>query len=276
MARLTVYGARGSFPVFGDAYRRYGGQTSCFTVENDQGIVVIDAGTGIRDFGLQLNERKVLPPITILFTHFHLDHVIGLPAFRPLLRKDASITFMGHPTITGDWQRALQTLMGKPFWPVGLQDVEAHVQFRNLPDDGALQLNGSTLTWCPIWHPQMCLSYKIATPNATIVLATDREHGEARFDESFMAFARRADILIHDAQYTPEEHPSRYSGWGHSTWEQSAQIAHQLSAKRLILTSHDPSRTDEALDQIVAQAARIFPNTQAATERMVLAEDGSA
>ncbi len=269
MARLTVYGARGSFPVFGDAYRRYGGQTSCFAVENDQGILVIDAGTGIRDLGQQLNELKVLPPITILFTHLHLDHLLGLAAFKPLLRRDAKITFMGDAKVHGDWPRVLQGLISAPYWPVDLIHMGAELSFTPLPAKGPLALYGHEIRSCPISHPQGCLGYRIESGKRSLVIATDYEIGEEMFDRGFAAFAKGADILVHDAQYTPDDYGA-HKGWGHCTWQHAVETAERVGSKELILTSHDPVRTDEAVDRLLAAARARFPKSAAATPGMTL------
>ena len=230
----------------------------------------MDAGTGIVSLGDELVRRATLPPIRILFTHLHLDHVIGLPTFKPLFRKDARITLMGSSTSSGRWRQALSTMFGKPLWPVGLSDVEATVRFEDLEGRGPRTLCGIQVSWCPVRHPQGCLSFRIETSDGVIVLATDREHGDRQRDRAFLSFCRGADILIHDAQYTPEE-SHRRRGWGHSTWEQAARVAKAAGVRKLVLTSHDPSRSDAQVDRIVAKARRIFPNTVGAAEGLVLA-----
>ena len=274
----TIHGARGSYPVSGERFRRYGGSTSCFSVETKTGLIIVDAGTGIAALGDELFQRPSLPPITILFTHFHLDHVIGLPAFKPFLREDAKVTLLADAESAGDWPQALKTSVGKPFWPFGLAESNATVRFEDLPRRkpsaqmmGPITLYGMEVSWCAVWHPQGCVNYRFALPEQTLVLATDREHGNPRLDAIFQEFCHGVDVLIHDAQYTPEEYPNR-SGWGHSTWEQGATLAEQLGAKQLVLTSHDPSRSDEEIDRLVECAQRIFPNTVAAAEEMTLGE----
>ena len=264
-----IHGARGSYPVAGEQVRRYGGATSCFSLETADGLLIVDAGTGIASLGDALAQRATLPPITILLTHFHLDHLIGIPAFKPLARRDARVTFMADTACAGDWPRLLTTLIGKPWWPVELKAFGASIQFEPLPD-GALARYGLAISRCPVWHPQGCVSYRIETPTRTIVLATDREHGDAAQDQAFAAFCRGADVLIHDAQYTSDEHAGR-RGWGHSTGEQGARVAADVGVKQLVLVSHDPSRSDDDVDRIVEQAQRTFPNAVGGSAGMGLA-----
>ncbi|MBI3319985.1 MAG: MBL fold metallo-hydrolase [Candidatus Omnitrophica bacterium] len=269
MSTLTIYGARGSQPVSGAPYQRYGGRTSCFALERPEGLLIIDAGTGIASLGEALVRRTTLPPITILFTHVHLDHIIGLPTFKPFFRKDARITLMGSSTPSSRWRGALSTIFGKPLWPVGLSEVDATVRFEDLVGRGPRRLCGVQVSWCPVRHPQGALSYRIDTSDGAVVIATDREHGSPRLDRLFLGFCRGADLLLHDAQFLPEEYPT-HRGWGHSTWQHATQVAKQAGVGKLVLVSHAPSRSDPQIDRIVQHTTRIFPRTLGATEGLAL------
>ncbi len=270
MPPLAIHGARGSFPVTGDVFRRYGGHTSSFSLETPQGILVFDAGTGLSALGQTLAERSTLPPITIFFTHLHLDHLIGLAAFKPLLRPDAQITFMADERVLGDWPKALRILIGAPYWPVDLERLGAHVAFEQLPKDAEIiDRCGIRIRWRALSHPQGCLSYRIESDGKSIVLATDYEFGQSAFDRDFVGFAKDAHVLVHDAQYTPEEFDSR-RGWGHCTWEHAVAVAQKAKVAQLVLTSHDPSRTDDAVDCIEALARARFPKTVAARAGLIL------
>ena len=268
MNRLQIYGARGSYPIYDEGYRRYGGNTSCYSLETPQGLMIFDAGTGLTLLGELLNQRVTLPPITIFLTHVHLDHIIGLPSFKPFLRRDATITVMIEPAYAAEWRGAIMTLVAKPFWPADFLQLGASIRFEDMPS-GPLSRYGVTIKRCTVYHPQGGVSYRIETAERAVVLATDREHGEASRDQAFVEFARDTDVLIHDAQYTPAELPQR-RGWGHSTWEQSVQVAHEVGAHSLVLVSHDPSRKDDEIDWIVEQARQAFPKTAGGLEGMVL------
>lgn len=268
--QFTVYGARGSHPVWGEQYRRYNGNTSCYVMESEQGILVIDAGTGLLAFTKELVTRTSIPPITILLTHLHLDHIIGLPALSLTNRQDLVINVLVHPNAATDWRAAIKNLISQPYWPINIDDIPFSFNLDELPSsEDSVSLMGITISWCPVQHPQGCISYKLESDGKRIVVATDREHGHKALDEAFLSFAKDADILIHDAQYTPDELNER-RGWGHSSWEQAAQVAMRVKAKQLVLVSHDPFRSDDAIDQIVKQTSKIFSNTIAATEKMQL------
>jgi len=257
-------------PVTGRQFSRHGSHTTCFSLKTRQGLIVIDAGTGIISLADRLNKAKTLPPITILFTHFHLDHVIGLPLFKPLYRPQARVTFMADRDRPGDWTRSLKTLVGTPYWPVNLADCRAHIRFQDLPaKQTALQLYGIRVVWCPVWHPQQCLAYRLDTPDQSIVIATDHEHGIPRLDERFLQFCRGTDKLIIDAQYTPSE-LTAHRGWGHGSWHEATAIARKADVGELILTHHDRYHTDTDLDAIVRKARRHFPRTRAARDDMTL------
>jgi phosphoribosyl 1,2-cyclic phosphodiesterase len=268
--QFTIHGTRGTMPVAGRQFAGHGAQTTCFSLRTPQGLLVVDAGTGIISLSDHLKQEKALPPITLLFTHFHLDHVIGLPLFNPIYRPDARITIMADPQRTGKWQRSLETIVAPPYWPVPLADYPARIRLRNLPSGRAAMIrHGIHIAWCPVWHPQQCLAYRLTTAGRSIVIATDHEAGNPRLDERFLRFCRDADVLIYDAQYTPRE-LAAHRGWGHGAWREAVAIAREAQAGELILTHHDRYHTDAQLDAMVRQARRIFPRTRAAREGMTL------
>ncbi len=270
MTQFTIHGARGTMPVTGRNFTRHGGHTTCFSLNTRQGLIVIDAGTGIISLSDRLVKTKTLPPITLLFTHFHLDHVIGLPLFQPLYRPQTRITLMADPKRPGDWTQSLKTLVSTPYWPVDLMNCPAHIRFKNLPSNRpALNLYGIRVSWCPLRHPQHCLAYRLDISGKSIVIATDYEPGNSRLDERFLRFCRGTGTLILDAQYTPRE-AAVHRGWGHGTWQKATAIAREANAGELILTHHDRYRTDTQINAMVRAARRHFPRTRAAREGMIL------
>lgn len=267
-ARLTFYGVRGSYPVSGPGYRRTGGQTTCLALETPEGFLVVDAGTGMAGLAAELCRRPRIPPVTLLFTHFHLDHVAGITAFRAFLGRKVRITLMADPRQYPGWPGILRMLTHEPLWPIDPLRRSGGVRFQSLPrGDSGIELHGVKVSWCPVWHPQGCASFRFSTGGREIVLASDREHGNRKMDAAFLRFCEDADVLVHDAQFTPEEYRTR-AGWGHSTWESAARTAVEAGVGQLILTSHDPLHSDRKVEEMAARARGIFRRTVAAREGM--------
>ncbi len=268
--RFTIHGTRGTMPVAGRRFEGHGTQTTCFSLRTPRGLIVVDAGTGIIALSDRLRREAELPPITLLFTHFHLDHVIGLPLFQPLYRPRTRITLMADPARPGGWKRALAALVGPPFWPVRLRHCGARIRLEDLPAGRpAMRRHGVRIAWCPLRHPQQCLAYRLETNGRSVVIATDHEPGDPGVDRGFLRFCRGADVLISDAQYTPDQQAAR-RGWGHGAWTDAAAIARDAGVGELILTHHDRGRTDAQIEAIVRQARRHFPRTRAAREGLTL------
>lgn len=269
---FRVRGARGTMPCSGRDFLRYGGNTSCFSLDTPQGILIVDAGTGMASVAKDIAKRDACPPVVILFTHFHMDHVIGLPVFAPLYRPGAEVTLMADPRRAHDWKASLRHFISHPYWPVGLGDGNPTMKLEHLPvQDGGMSRLGVTVTWFAVPHPQECLAYRLSFGGKSVVVSTDTEYAMDNVDAAFVAFCEGADALIFDAQFTPPEYPS-HVGWGHSTWEVAVRIAEQAQVRQLVLTHHAPERSDASLGRIVRAARSRFRNTAAAFEGMVLGQ----
>jgi ribonuclease BN (tRNA processing enzyme) len=248
----------------------HGGCTTSFAAKTDTGLIIIDAGTGLPAVDSDIFESVSPLPVTMLFTHLHLDHLTGLPLFMPLYDKQSKISIMADPRRDEDWKAALSTLVDKPYWPIGIGEVASSMEMIDLPaDQNSISLYGIDVSWFSVPHPQKCLSYRLSQPDKTIVVATDVEYAYDNVDREFVEFCRDADFLIYDSQYTPEEYQTRI-GWGHSTWKVAAQIAQASNVGQLLLTHHAPNRTDDEIDQIVEDARGCFEHTSAAADGMSL------
>lgn len=268
---FRVRGARGTIACSGREFLRYGGNTSCFSLETPEGFLIVDAGTGISSVATDIAAGRTCARVVILFTHFHIDHVIGLTVFSPLYTRGTEVTMMGDPGREGDWKASLRGFLSKPYWPVGLGDGNGALRLQNLPvRKGTMSCMGAEVSWFGVPHPQGCLAYRLAFGGMSVVISTDTEYVKGNVDPAFIAFCTGADALVFDSQFTPREYPSHVD-WGHSTWEVAAETAAQAQVKRLILTHHAPSRSDRAMDAIVRDARSVFRNTDAAFEGMVLA-----
>lgn len=270
MSNFTIQGARGTIPECGAEFRKYGGNTTCYSVRTDKGIIIFDAGTGISRVASEIAGFQKKLPITLMFTHFHMDHVIGFPCFDPLYDKYASIRIMADPRRRDDWKHTLKVFMDKPYWPVGLGDTDIKMTLKDIPvSRDAMDVYGARVSWFAVPHPQQCLAYRVDTDNASTVIATDVEYDVDSIPPSFINFCRDADFLIFDAQFTPAEYPA-HKGWGHSTWRTGTRIAAYAGVGRLILTHHAPKRIDRELENILKHARDEFTKTDLARPGMNL------
>ncbi|MFN7919456.1 MAG: MBL fold metallo-hydrolase [Bryobacteraceae bacterium] len=259
---LTFWGVRGSIPTPSPENLAFGGNTACLAIRTGgDPPIIFDAGTGIRALGNELGEAKALH---IFLTHFHWDHIQGLPSFKPLFNSHCATTI--HSTADpAELERILAAQMRRPYFPV---PMPAHVAYRKVEHEGT-RIGDLLIRPFPLHHPGGATGYRIESSNATIVYATDHEHGDPESDALLLQNADHADVLIYDAQYTPAEYEHQ-RGWGHSTWREAVQFAQRARVKRLILFHHDPNRTDEQLARIVSEAQSEFANTTAATEGSTL------
>ena len=271
---VRFWGVRGSTPTPQSENLRYGGNTSCVEVRVNGHIYVFDCGTGFRNLGKQLSQEhagngKSGHPINahIFLSHFHWDHIQGIPFFSPLYNdRDSSFIFHSSSRTRG-LQQALEEQMADPYFPVNMSDMAAHRQFCTI-DEGSTQLEGCTVQSKWLNHPQGCLGFRMETQGKVIVYATDNEPGDPVFDKSVRKLAEGADLLIYDAQYLPEEYAARKQGWGHSHWREAINVVMESGAKELILFHHDPDHSDSCIDAVVKQAREHYPKVRAASEGM--------
>jgi phosphoribosyl 1,2-cyclic phosphodiesterase len=271
---VRFWGVRGSTPTPQSENLRYGGNTSCVEVRVNGHIYVFDCGTGFRNLGKQLSlehagDGKNGHPINahIFLSHFHWDHIQGIPFFSPLY-NDRESSFVFHSSSrTRGLQQALEEQMADPYFPVNMSDMAAHRQFCTI-DEGRTQLEGCTVQSMWLNHPQGCLGFRMETQGKVIVYATDNEPGDPVFDKSVRKLAEGADLLIYDAQYLPEEYVARKQGWGHSHWREAINVVMESGAKELILFHHDPDHSDSCIDSVVRQAREHYPKVRAASEGM--------
>ena len=253
---IRFWGTRGSIASPGPATLEFGGNTTCLEVVLTSGRrIVIDAGTGIRLLGEHLKTKVATVRLYLLFTHNHWDHLLGLPFFAPVYRSDTDLQMDGWPQAIPALKRVFDDHMGDGFFPVAYEELNAHRTFLNRVAKKPLIIDDAAIEATPLNHPQGCLGFRIQEEGQTLVFITDNElgiNGGYRFKD-FVRFARKADILIHDAQYLPEEIGS-HRGWGHSTFEEAVSLALEAEAKTLLLTHHDPSRTDAQVRDIITRA----------------------
>ena len=252
---LRCWGTRGSIPTPGPETVRYGGNTTCFEIRHAGARLIFDAGSGIRPLGLDVVEKGP-DTIHIFLTHFHWDHIQGFPFFAPLYDPEDSIKVIGPKQKDIDVQNLFAGQMGPIYFPVPFSVVAAEMEFEHL-NEGSYELGDVRMEVMRVRHPSFVLAYRVTVGDSTICLVPDNElDGDiydlgAGWEKRFIDFVGDADLLIHDAMYTDAEYAHRV-GWGHSTFSQSARLAEECGAGRLLLFHHDPARTDDELDRIVS------------------------
>jgi ribonuclease BN (tRNA processing enzyme) len=250
--RLFIGGMRGSRPATGAAFEEFGGDTTSLLLVGSHGErLVLDAGTGMRAIAEQLAQTEP-GKVTVLFSHYHLDHIAGL-MMNPLFhRRDWSFNLVGPTFADGGVRDAVTRLLAPPYWPVSWEQMSARLDFAEFAADeiriGCLQVCG-----CPVPHPGGCMAYRIddAGCGASVVFATDLEwRKRSSADETaFMAMCREprpADMLIIDAHFA-EADQAAFAGWGHSCWEDCLEIAESAGIKQTILGHHAPDADDKVL-----------------------------
>jgi len=276
--KVHVLGVRGSTPAPGHAFARYGGNTSCVALARDESppSLVLDAGTGLRSLGALLGERPFRG--ALLFGHLHWDHTQGLPFSRAVDNDGADVRVCIPNQDDGDTAAdVLRRAMSPPHFPIGPDELRGHWSFESL-DPGDHHIGGFEVLALEIPHKGgRTFGYRVSDGRASIAYLSD--HGPAAlgrgpdgwgpYHDTALALAADVDVLIHDAQHTAEELPSR-AGWGHSAADYPVRLAELAGARSVLLFHHDPIRTDDEVDAIVARFADAPMPVTAAVEGCVL------
>ncbi len=279
MLEISFFGVRGSTPCSCETTMGVGGNTSCVVVEAPgHDPILLDLGTGLRYAGEEMCARTVVPSGgTALVTHLHWDHIQGLPFFTPLLRPGSAFRVVGPPQ-DGTLREAFEAFIRPPLFPIGLDLLPAELAFEAM-DTGSFDLGGITVTVAPVPHVGATNGYRLDHAGGSVAYLPDHQQPVDMVPtDDVLELCRGVDVLIHDAQYTPEEF-ERKSTWGHSTPEFALRVAIEAGAERLVLFHHDPVHDDEAVyamaDQLRANAPVDGPEIIVAVEGLVL-QSGSA
>ena len=274
--RIKFWGVRGSTPAPQPENMRYGGNTSCVEVRVGNELYIFDCGTGFRVLGQALRHEFNGTAVSahVFVSHFHWDHIQGIPFFGPLYDNSENRFHFHSSSRTRSLKRVLEEQMAAPYFPVGLTEMQARQNFYDL-EEGRIQLGDVTLQTLWLNHPQGCMGFRMETKEGVFVYATDNEPGDALFDKNVRKLAAGADVLIYDAQYLPQEY-ERKRGWGHSHWREAINVVTESGAKDLVLFHHDPDHDDACIDKVVKEARDYYPRLRAASEGMQIELTGKA
>ena len=237
--------------------------------------MILDCGTGLRMLGRHLESAPESRTVEsyVFVTHYHWDHIQGIPFFSPLYSEQNRFHFysfrseyLGRDSL----KRVFEAQMAHPYFPVDISAMSAPREFTEVSGGDQFDVPGARVTARWLHHPQGCLGFRFETSAGTVAYATDNEPGNPKLDQSLRELAAGADIFINDAQFTPEQLATTRKGWGHSSWLEGAKIAEEAGVKNLVLFHHDPDSTDKMVDSILREARGKFAHVWAAAEGMVM------
>ena len=268
--RIRLWGTRGSLPVSGRQFRAFGGNTICVEMQCGPHRLLFDAGSGLREAGDALLAEGVAD-IDIFFSHFHYDHVIGLPYFVPLYKSRAAVTlWSGHMGPKMTTREMVRQLMRPPWFPVEPDICSARVETRDFhPGDVLHPRPGITIRTANLVHPGGAVGYRVEWGGRGVVMVTDTEHTPDIFDPVVLKLIDGCDLFLYDCTYLDSE-MERYRGYGHSSWQQAVRLAKLAQTKSVGFIHHLPARTDDELLDIEKQAQADFPGAFAGRDGQVI------
>ncbi len=238
---ITIWGVRGALPRPGRESNVFGGNTTCISVAGEETTIILDAGSGMVDFGQSFQKDRATGRLDILLSHLHLDHVMGFFSFQPLYDPEMEIHIYGR---MGFWEQ-LKTLVGRPYWPVGFDDFPARIYFHEISAKGSFSIGDVQVYTMAGNHPGGSILYRLESAGKRLVYALDCEMSEEIWPK-LTAFSRQSDLLIWDACFTSGD---LRPGWGHSTWEQGLAMRQACGAAQIFMTHYNLDYTDEFLLQ---------------------------
>ncbi len=267
---VRFWGARGSLPVPGPQTVEFGGNTSCVEIRCGSHLLIIDAGSGIKNLGhILANDNQ--EDIDLLFSHCHFDHISGLPFFEPLYHQGRNINiWSAHLEGIMTTEEMIYELIKEPYFPVSPEYFKANIDYRDFSIGDILTPRpGITIATAPLNHPNRCCGYRVEWQGKSICYVSDTEHREDELDSNILKLIHQADIVIYDSTYTDIEYPE-FKGFGHSTWQEGVRLCEAAEVRQLALFHHRPRHDDESLRAVEKEANSIRAGTVVAREGMVM------
>lgn len=280
-AYLRFWGVRGSYSAPFPTHLGVGGNTSCIEIRVGDHVLVCDAGTGIIPFGAEMMKQREIRDLLIILTHYHWDHICGLPFFVPAFVPDWNITFFGPGQSRKDIEEHVSAQMRAPYFPVGTETWLAKIRYLDPPKNQSLSYGPFDVSYQSVHHPGITYGFRIHANGKTVLYISDNEclYLDKTIRQKYREFSEEeqrlmsemqkeeyeaelkliegADILIHDAQYTTEDYQKK-RGWGHSCYIDTINTAIDAGVKELYLYHHDPNYNDAAIDAIYDHCQKII------------------
>lgn len=265
---VTYFGVRGSIPVFGSQFQKYGGSTTCIFIETDDGLFIVDTGSGARELGNVLMAKLPIHA-HIFYTHTHWDHIQGFPFFVPLYIPGNRFDIYGETKeVTNNDQKevftikqALTAQQNFMFFPAPLEAMASEKHWHELHPNQVVTVGETQILSFRQDHPNSSLGFRFNYQGKSFTFSTDIEFSKNML-ETFSKYNQQVQVLAFDCQYTPEEYQKGKIGWGHSTYEHAALIANHLNIEQLHMIHHDPLHDDKALDQMEQDAQKLFKRSK--------------
>lgn len=272
---IRCWGARGSIPVSGREYLKYGGDTTCVEIITvDDEVIILDAGTGIRRLGNKLLSENRFS-YNIIFTHAHWDHILGFPFFKPIYREGVHINMFGCISAYDSIRHMISRTMAVPNFPVKFEDVKADFSYPEACENG-FSIKSVSVTPIKLSHPNQSYGYKFIEGDKCFVFMTDNElafqHPDSLAYKEYEKFVAGADLIMHDAEYTAEEYRTKMT-WGHSSYKDVMKMAMAAGVKKIGLFHHNQERTDDEIDGIVEGCRKAISESSSGMECFAVAED---
>ena len=262
--RVKIWGARGTLPVSGEKFHKYGGNTICIEVRCGDHILLFDAGSGLHPAGMALKAEGATN-VDMFFSHCHYDHIVGFPYFKPFFKRENDIRiWSGHLAEQKTTREMLREFMSPPWFPAPLDICCAHLETRDFAAEDTLQVKPDlTIRTGMLTHPGNAIGYRIDWQGKSLAIITDTEHEPGKLDKAVLKLIDDVDLFLYDASFTDAE-MELYKGYGHSSWQQGIRLAKVANAKSVGFIHHAPFRTDGELDQIDEDAKKEFAGAFAA------------
>jgi phosphoribosyl 1,2-cyclic phosphodiesterase len=281
---VKFWGTRGSVPVPGKETLKYGGNTPCVEIRTKKNnLIILDAGTGIRELGNYIIKNNIHEHLDILLSHYHWDHIQGIPFFGPIYSKDGDITFYGIPGSEKSLKKLLSLQMDADYFPVNIDKVPAEINFKNLTPNQTFRLDGVTIETLNVYHPSPTLTFKIKENDKNVVYMTDNELDVDASDENevidklrkknkeLIRFCAGCDYLIHDMMFDTKNMKNKL-GWGHSSNKSLAYFALMANVKNIVFFHYNPEYADDKIDQLLLDTKNVLKSNNSKINCMAARE----